>query len=75
MKRDGPSTDPCAIPESTSTCDEFTPSTTTVVTSGEPNFDPAVYLTPDAILVYLVDERLWLTLSKALAKSMMSTSV
>jgi hypothetical protein len=26
-KRDGPSTDPCGIPESTSTCDEFTPST------------------------------------------------
>jgi hypothetical protein len=25
MKRDGPSTDPCGIPESTSTCDEFTP--------------------------------------------------
>ena len=29
MKRDGPSTDPCGIPESTSTCDEFTPSTLT----------------------------------------------
>jgi hypothetical protein len=28
--RDGPSTDPCGIPESTSTCDEFTPSTPTV---------------------------------------------
>jgi hypothetical protein len=27
-----------------------------LVPSGEPTFDPAVYLTPDAILVYLVDE-------------------
>jgi hypothetical protein len=39
-----------------------------MVPSGEPTFDPAVYLTPDAILVYLVDEEAVVDFVKSLGE-------
>ena len=39
-----------------------------LVPSGEPTFDPAVYLTLDAILVYLVDEEAVVDFVKSLGE-------